>query len=162
MGDVDAIGYYDASAGAEDLIGWHVNNGKDAAADFYPAMKFRNTAYRPDVVGLILTTLDESLALAKANEESGRNRPQLNVGQTLPPVVSILSPADGVEVASSEITVRYLVRSPSGAEVTGIKARWSMVGPSASVKGSPRNRLHKRTRFNNCKSAFCNRIRKFL
>ncbi len=35
-------GYYDASAGAEELIGWHVNNGRDAAADFFPAGQFRN------------------------------------------------------------------------------------------------------------------------
>ncbi|MGA2642363.1 MAG: hypothetical protein ABSG21_15845, partial [Spirochaetia bacterium] len=32
-------GYYDASPGGEDLIGWQVNNGLDAAADFYPAAR---------------------------------------------------------------------------------------------------------------------------
>jgi len=29
-------GYYDASPGADDIIGWHINNGKDKAADFSP------------------------------------------------------------------------------------------------------------------------------
>ena len=28
-------GYYDASAGAEDLIGWQVNHGLDQAPDFF-------------------------------------------------------------------------------------------------------------------------------
>ena len=34
-------GYYDASPGAEELIGWHVNNGREAAADFFPVSRFR-------------------------------------------------------------------------------------------------------------------------
>jgi WD40 repeat protein len=29
-------GYYDASPGGEDLIGWHINNRKDKEADFFP------------------------------------------------------------------------------------------------------------------------------
>jgi len=28
-------GYYDASPGGEDFIGWQVNKGKDKAADFF-------------------------------------------------------------------------------------------------------------------------------
>ena len=42
-------GYYDASAGAEELIGWHLNRGQDEAADFFPASRFRARFYRPDV-----------------------------------------------------------------------------------------------------------------
>jgi len=115
-------GYYDASPGGEDLIGWHVNQGKDQAADFHPASRFRNVAYRPDVIDLVLTKLDEAAAVAQANEEVGRKQPQLDIAGMLPPVVSILSPADGAEVALPGITISYIVRSPSGAEVTGIKA----------------------------------------
>jgi WD40 repeat protein len=43
-------GYYAASHGAEDLIGWHVNRGFDAAPDFYPASTFASTFNRPDIV----------------------------------------------------------------------------------------------------------------
>ena len=43
-------GYYAASPGAEDLIGWHVNRGFDAAPDFYPASTFASTFNRPDIV----------------------------------------------------------------------------------------------------------------
>jgi len=42
--------YYDASPGAEDLIGWYVNRGRDAAADLFPAARFRSTFFRPDVL----------------------------------------------------------------------------------------------------------------
>jgi WD40 repeat protein len=42
-------GYYDASARAEDLTGWHINNGKDKAADFFPVSQFRSDYNRPDL-----------------------------------------------------------------------------------------------------------------
>ena len=43
-------GYYAASPGGEDLIGWHVNRGFDAAPDFYPASTFASPFNRPDIV----------------------------------------------------------------------------------------------------------------
>ena len=43
-------GYYAASPGGEDLIGWHVNRGFDTAPDFYPASTFASTYCRPDIV----------------------------------------------------------------------------------------------------------------
>lgn len=43
-------GYYAASPGADDLIGWHVNRGYEAAPDFYPASAFGGTFNRPDIV----------------------------------------------------------------------------------------------------------------
>lgn len=114
-------GYYDASPGAEDLIGWHVNNGADAAADFFPVSQFRSTHYRPDVIARVLETGDELEALRLANDESGRKQQQPALGQMLPPVVEILSPADRAEVASSALSLRYRVRSPSGAPVTAVR-----------------------------------------
>ncbi len=113
-------GYYDASAGAEDLIGWHVNNGKDAAADFFPVGLFRSRFYRPDVISKILYSLDEATALRFANEESGRKQPQTDIVQQLPPVVEILSPPSGTEVSGNQITIRYNVRSKE--PVTNVKA----------------------------------------
>ena len=49
-------GYYAASPGAEDLIGWHVNRGFDVAPDFYPASTFASTYCRPDIVKAALGT----------------------------------------------------------------------------------------------------------
>ena len=48
-------GYYAASPGAEDLIGWHVNRDWDHAADFFPASRFRDQFNRPDIVKRALT-----------------------------------------------------------------------------------------------------------
>jgi WD40 repeat protein len=115
-------GYYIASPGGEDLIGWHINNGKDAAADFFPASRFRDRFYRPDVTAKILGTFDESEAVRLANEESGRRQQEASIKQALPPVVSIVSPSDGAVVSNSQLTVKFTVRTPSGEPVTSVKA----------------------------------------
>ena len=115
-------GYYDASPGAEDLIGWHVNNGKDQAADFFPVGQFRSTYHRPDVVARVLQAGDERVALQQANEAAGRKQQESTVAQQLPPVVEIISPSDSSEVSSTEIAVRFRVRTPSGEPVTSVKA----------------------------------------
>ena len=114
-------GYYDASPGADEIIGWHINNGKDNAADFFPISRFRATYYRPDVVAKIFITTDESEAIRFANDESGRKAQEVSLNRMLPPVVNIISPADGVAVSSTDITVRFAIRTPSGEPVTGIK-----------------------------------------
>lgn len=64
-------GYYDASVDGEDLIGWHVNRGPDQAADFFSAWHFRDTYHRPDVIDLVLETLDEAEALRRAGVARG-------------------------------------------------------------------------------------------
>jgi WD40 repeat protein len=115
-------GYYDAAPGAEELIGWHVNNGKDQAADFFPVGQFRSTYYRPDVISKILETGDEARALQLANEERGRKAQTATVAQMLPPVVEIASPSDNSEVSASEVTIRYSLRAPSGEAVTNVRA----------------------------------------
>jgi WD40 repeat protein len=114
-------GYYDASPGAEELIGWHVNNGDDQPADFFPVGQFRSTYYRPDIISRVLRVRDEQLALKEANDESGRKQPQTSIAQQLPPVVEIISPTDGSEVSATDVTVRFRVRLPSGEAVTSVK-----------------------------------------
>lgn len=112
--------YYDCSPGAEELIGWHVNRDKDREADFFPASKFRDQFYRPDIIQHVLQTRDVAKALAAANEAAGR-RPVAAasaadvVAKQAPPVVSIL---DGgvnttVELNGPTVSVRYTVRSPA-------------------------------------------------
>jgi WD40 repeat protein len=116
-------GYYDASAGGEDLIGWHINNGRDQAGDFFPISRFRQQFYRPDVVAKVLETLDEKKAVKLADTEAGRQTRETAVVSVLPPVVTILSPQEGAAIATQEVTVKYLVRSPSGDRIESIEAR---------------------------------------
>lgn len=105
-------GYYDASPGAEDFIGWHVNNGRDKAADFFPASRFRSSYYRPDVIDRVLQTRDEAEAIRMANQEAGRRKVSGgSLREKLPPVAAILSPADGTEVSAPEVIIRYSART---------------------------------------------------
>jgi len=114
-------GYYDASPGGEELIGWQVNNGPDKAGDFYPASRFRETRYRPDVVSKVVTTLDEAEAVRLANAARGKGAETTSIAQALPPVVSITSPEDGTRASSTAVTLRYAIRAPSGEPVTRLR-----------------------------------------
>ncbi len=114
-------GYYDAAPGAEELVGWHVNRNGRLAADFFPVSRFRSIYYRPDVVAKTLEMGDEKKALAAADRGSGRATQDIALKKVLPPVVSVIHPADGAEVREREIDVRFTVRSPSGDPVTGIR-----------------------------------------
>jgi len=114
-------GYYDASAGGDSLIGWHINNGKDREADFFPVSRFRDRFYRPDIIAKLLTTYDEKEAIRLASEESGRKPALTSISESLPPVITILSPVDGSRISERELTVRYSVKTPQDAPLTAIK-----------------------------------------
>jgi WD40 repeat protein len=116
-------GYYDASPGGEELIGWHVDRGSDHAADFFPAARFRNRFYRPDVIDRVLDTLDESQAVLAANAARGNSATtQANVVQILPPVVELMS-ATEVSASQTQLPIRYRTRSTPDAPVTRVFAR---------------------------------------
>ena len=132
-------GYYDASPGAEDLIGWHLNNGKDHAADFFPASRFRDRFHRPDVLAQVLSTQDEAEALRLANAESGRRTQTVSIAQVLPPVVEIVSPASETSVRSKTVKVRYTVRTLADAPVLGIRVRVNGQAVSAERALKPKN-----------------------
>jgi hypothetical protein len=97
-----------------------VNRGHDQAPDFFPVSGFRDQFNRPDVVALVLDTLDVDEAVRQANRTSGR-KAAAPVGASLPPVVKIISPADLSSVRTSPIEIAYLVRSPN--PVTGVTVR---------------------------------------
>lgn len=110
-------GYYMASPGGEDLIGWHVNRGWSQSADFFPASRFRERFNRPDIVRLVLDTLDEDAAVKQANAQAKRREDTRPLIDHLPPVIRIVDPADGASVSTDKITLAYAVRSPSGQPV---------------------------------------------
>ena len=114
-------GYYDASPGAEDLIGWHLNRGKAEAADFFPASRFRDRFHRPDVVARVLESGTEVQAVKLADAESGRRKQATDIQTVLPPVVTLVTPAEGQRFGETTLRVRYRVRTTGDAPVTGVK-----------------------------------------
>ncbi|MEK8015218.1 MAG: WD40 repeat domain-containing protein, partial [Candidatus Parabeggiatoa sp.] len=80
-----ASGYYMTSAdNADNLIGWHVNKGKDKAAHFYPAGALYAAYKRPDIVKKILKTRNENEAIRLANlAKKEVVKPPVNVASAL-------------------------------------------------------------------------------
>jgi len=58
-------GYFDASAGADRIVGWALARGTAQAMDFYSLARFRAQYNRPDVIDAVLATGDEKVALAQ-------------------------------------------------------------------------------------------------
>jgi hypothetical protein len=139
-------GYYDAAPGAEDLIGWHVNQGLDQAPLYYPASQFRDAYHRPDLIDLILQTLDEAEALTQADAARPQRSQPRQLILPLPPEVQIEGPSPGSRVDTPQITLRYHIISPHGEPVTGL--RISVDGrplPSPRSLGPATDALHSLT-----------------
>jgi WD40 repeat protein len=79
-------GYYDASPGCGDLIGWHVNQGPDRVAAYYPLHQFRSQLYRPDLVNNVLRQGSLEAAIAQATN------PGLTPAQPIDPVLAAAQP----------------------------------------------------------------------
>ena len=115
-------GYYMASAGADDLIGWHVNRGWEQPADFFPVARFRNQFNRPDIVRMVLQTLDEDQAIKQVNAAAKRVEQEKTLTAQLPPVIRALDFAEGqtYPFSSDALEIAYELRSPSGRPVERI------------------------------------------
>ena len=110
-------GYYMASAGGEDLIGWQVNQGWTEESNFFGASQFRARYNRPDIVRLVLETRDEDEAVRRANAALLLPVKANPVSAALPPVIEIVSPADGSHFASESVEIGYAVRPRSGSAI---------------------------------------------
>jgi WD40 repeat protein len=106
-------GYFMASVGGENLVGWHVNNGFNQAADFFAIHAFRDHFLRPDIVNLALKLRDEDAALKKANEGKTLQVPDtFTVLDMRPPTVEIISPTHDSLISGDTLSITYRVRSP--------------------------------------------------
>lgn len=141
-------GYYMANPGGEQFIGWHVNHGRDEAPDFHAAAQLRERFFRPDVVRRVIETLDPQQAYVLAEQarqpfstnssasavpilpvSSGANgttgtpaaQPVTDTPRRseMPPVVTLLSPADGSAFDDTRQSLRFRIRSES--EVKPVK-----------------------------------------
>jgi WD40 repeat protein len=117
-------GYFTASVGGENLIGWQVNRSWTEAPDFYPVSRFRDQYRRPDVVMGVLAELDEAKAVRRANLHLNINKTDAvrDLRRQLPPLVRIVSPADYAPISGSELSLAYVVRSPSRLKVKRVFA----------------------------------------
>jgi hypothetical protein len=113
-------GYFAASPGGEDLIGWHVNRGLDLAPDFFSAARFHERFYRPDIVQAVLATQDVAQAIQQANA-AAKLEAAPKISDILPPVVTILLPTPHSGFSARDVTLHYSLRSPSGLPVDRVE-----------------------------------------
>jgi WD40 repeat protein len=120
-------GYFDAAAGAEELLGWHINRGVDASADFHPMWTLRARFRRADIIDRLLAAQEETTAVQQANAAAGRPaEPTLALVNALPPVLEITGApkvsvaADG-QTGEARLVVR--LRSLPEAPVTALRVR---------------------------------------
>lgn len=115
-------GYYAASPGGEKLMGWHVNNGLEQMASFYPASQFRSTLYRPDVIKLLLKTGSVERALEEADRARGRMTQKTEVADVLPPIVRITSPgAAEKKLSGADVEISAVATSRGQHPVTAMR-----------------------------------------
>jgi len=125
-------GYYKASAGGDDLIGWHVNRGEDKAAKYYYAYQFSDQFNRPDVLEEILRAGSVEKAVQRANEKRRRLTEVAQIEQVIkkePPSITIIEPSDRAETTEKELRFSAKIRSEE--KITKI---------TASVNGVPVSR----------------------
>lgn len=113
-------GYYMASPGAESLIGWHINQGRDREAEFISADRLRAKFSRPDIVRLVLRNRDEERAIKTANERAGIAEDNNEIRSIAPPTITIHKPNHNDTFSDSEVTIEYSAISPTGKEVTDV------------------------------------------
>ena len=111
-------GYYAASPGGDRYIGWHVNNGVDRQADYYPVHHFQRQFYRPDVVAKALELRDHDLALREADRLRQVVSPK--TPPELPPEMIVVEPRrDGLTVSQAKLLVRAVAVS-RGSPITDL------------------------------------------
>jgi|GEM_PF-1583905 WD40 repeat protein len=82
-------GYYAASPGGENLVGWHVQSGFDQMASFYPVSRFRSRFYRPELIRRVLTFGGPIQAMKELDRISGAENTLIDIKHSLPPTASL-------------------------------------------------------------------------
>jgi hypothetical protein len=99
-------GYYDCSPGAEDLIGWHLNQGADKEALFVRSGQVAEKVRRPDVIQRVAAEWREAGEIAK---EMGVAF-DFSVLRKLPSVEWPTSIKNGMRLPNRRSTVEVLAR----------------------------------------------------
>lgn len=99
-------GLYDASPGAEELIGWHVNRGADRAAMYFSAARFRETYYSPGIGRKVLLSR-KPMAPPKAKIDA--------VLGDLPPMVRIVGVT---QTGNGQAEVSFVAETANGQPLT--------------------------------------------
>jgi WD40 repeat protein len=105
-------GLYAASAGGDGLGGWQLNHPEERGPEFFPLSFFKQSFERPEQVS---ATLSEAEAPAPASVSVRRAE--------LPPLVSILEPADGAIFTTPVVTLKVVMHLSAGQSASTLQVR---------------------------------------
>lgn len=109
-------GFFDAAPGAEGLVGFHLNRGPDAAAEFVSAAQLADLFYRPDLVTAYLDGNEKAIAEAKEKGALARFRTRdlgTVLASGLPPELELLEPAEAL-ANGRDFRLRFRVSDRGG------------------------------------------------
>jgi hypothetical protein len=103
-------GFFNAAPGSETLIGYHLNQGPDAAGEFISVEQLYNLFYRPE---LVARRLEEGIepVLREALAEIGDVRQVLAAG--LPPELELVSPSESQQ-RERDFTLAFKITPKNG------------------------------------------------
>ena len=115
-------GYYACSPGGERLMGWHVQKSSNELAEFQPAVRFRKSLYRPDIIKLVLKAGSVEKAVAEAAAAKGKQETLIKVEEVLPPQVKIIAPTAVQKInADKPFKVQAVAQSVGNHPVTALR-----------------------------------------
>ncbi len=100
-------GFYDASPGADSLLGYRLNQGRDKEGEFVGAGQLVSIFYRPDLLARRLA--GDEASISAAVKAVGDVRQVLAAG--LAPQLELLSPKDSASNGDYDLKVRIAERS---------------------------------------------------
>ncbi|MCV9389205.1 caspase family protein [Reichenbachiella ulvae] len=99
-------GFYEASAGGEKYIGWHINMGRNSLAEFHDVSAFSTFYHRPDVIKAIL---DLKSYDAVASQLNLTDKPAEKID---PPVIKWITEPNLI-VKGNKTSVSFTIQSHS-------------------------------------------------
>ncbi len=91
-------GYYTASVKGDDYIGWHINQGEDRSALYYPGSRFADRFYSPEITAQYIATggdLDKAIRLVNRQKPRQKKVKEIRIADIknmLPPALFMQTP----------------------------------------------------------------------
>ncbi|MGB7348047.1 MAG: caspase family protein [Pirellulaceae bacterium] len=126
-------GYYDASLGGHDLIGWKINRGPNETASHFTARQLRKSLYRPDLIDGVIDAMltgkkDASVAVANLDNAQADSAPlpaldlqdEESLASILPPTITINGLPENLEINTETVSLTIEAESQNDLPVRSI------------------------------------------
>ena len=120
-------GYYTASLKGDDYIGWHINQGEDQSALYYPGSRFADRFYSPEIAAQYIAAggdLDKAVQVVnqqKPRQKQVKKARIADIKNMLPPAVFIQTPdSRDIIVHENKVHIKAFAKSINNKPVKDI------------------------------------------